>query len=116
MQALARFVDFRRKTFKSDGGVHQIAQNGFACSGIAGQVGVNRPGKQRFAEPRARCARARTVSLKSRVSAISFPSSSSGFKRLQIPDLGSNPVLLGLQIVSGLQIHPELRRGTEIMG
>ena len=30
MQALARFVDFRRETFETNGRVHQIVQNGFA--------------------------------------------------------------------------------------
>ena len=41
--------------------------------------------------------------------AIGYVGKSSRFERFQIPDLGSNPVLLSLQIVSGLQIHPELR-------
>ena len=52
MQALARFVDFRREPFETNGRVHQIAQNGFAYSGIARQIRVDRLSKQRFAEPR----------------------------------------------------------------
>jgi hypothetical protein len=52
MQALARLVDFRRKTFKANGGIHQVAQDRLTRTGVARKISVDRFRKERLAEPR----------------------------------------------------------------
>ena len=52
VKALARLVDLCGEAFKANGGIYQVAQNRLACTGVAGQISVDRFRKECLAEPR----------------------------------------------------------------
>ncbi|MFN0038647.1 MAG: hypothetical protein ACKVP2_03955 [Burkholderiales bacterium] len=52
VQAFAWLVDLGGKAFEANGGIYQVAQNGLACTGVAGKIGVDCLRKERLPETR----------------------------------------------------------------